>query len=210
MTAGNTQRRAVTTAGSEVRRRLIAAACELIAEGGSSAATSRAITDRAGENLASITYYFGSKDALMSEAMAGEARALLQPVLDVLGADREPTGRLLEAVQLLIGIVQGRADRLAVYLDCLAQAARHDRVASEVRGLLRDLQGHLADEMARQRRDGQIPDWVDPPAMASLIVALANGVVAGIVVDPAATDPAAVGHQFASLLLSARTQDGGT
>lgn len=209
MTVG-TQRRASTTDGSEVRQRLIAAAGELIAEGGSSAATSRAITDRAGENLASITYYFGSKDLLVSEVLVGEARALLQPVLDVLGADGEPAGRLLEAVQLLIGIVQERANRLAAYLDCLAQAARHDRVAAEVRRLLRELQRQLADEMARQRRDGQIPDWVDPPAMASLIVALANGVVAGMVVDPTATDPASVGHQFAALLLSARTQDAET
>ena len=203
MTA-RTQRRAATPNRNEVRERLLAAAGELIAAGGTGAATSRAITDRAGENLAAITYYFGSKDVLTSEALVREARALLRPVLDVLAGDGDPAGRLLAAVQLLSRIVEERADRLAAYVDCLAQAARHDQMAVEVRGLLRELQGRLADEMTRQREDGVIPSWVDPPAMAALIVALANGVVAGVVLDPDATDPAAIGHQFASLLLSAR------
>jgi AcrR family transcriptional regulator len=189
---------------------LIKAAGELIAERGVSAATSRAITERAGENLASITYYFGSKEILVSEALVREARALLHPVVDLLGGDGEPAGKLSAAVQLLTGIVQERADRLAAYVDCLAQAARHDQVAAEVRGLLGELQRHLADEMTRQRVDGLIPDWVDPSAMAALIIALANGVVTGMVVDPDGTDPAAIGQQFAALLLSARTQDAGS
>ena len=199
------QRRATTSDSSEVRDRLVEAAGELIAERGVSAATSRAITERAGENLASITYYFGSKDILVSEALVREARALLHPVVVLVGGDGEPAGKLVAAVQLLTGIVQERADRLAAYVDCLAQAARHDRVAAEVRGLLGELQRHLADEMTRQRGDGLIPGWVDPSAMAALIIALAHGVVTGMVLDPDGTDPAAIGQQFASLLLSAHT-----
>lgn len=202
MTPG-AQRRATTPDGSGVRERLVTAAGALIADGGIGSATSRAITDRAGENLASITYYFGSKDSLVSEALVREARALLQPVLDVLEGQGEPAGRLLAAVRLLTEIVQERADRLTAYVDCLAHAARHDRVAADVRALLREVRRHLSDEMARQREDRLIPAWVDPPSMAALIVALANGVVAAMVVDPDGTDPAAIGRQFASLLLSA-------
>lgn len=40
------------------RDRLIAATARLISTGGPQAATSRAIADAAGENLAAITYYF--------------------------------------------------------------------------------------------------------------------------------------------------------
>ena len=199
------QRRAASTDDNEVRQRLIDAASEVIATGGVPAATSRAITDRAGENLASITYYFGSKDALVSEALIREARTLLQPVLDVLGGDDQPATRLLTAVQMLTRIVRERGDQLTAYLDCLSRSTQDDHVASEVRLLWRGLQRHLADDMVRQRDAGLIPAWVDPPAMAALIVALANGVAAGAAVDPETTDPAAIGQQFASLLLAART-----
>lgn len=202
------QRRAVRSDDSEVRRRLIDAACEVIGTGGLPAATSRAITDRAGENLASITYYFGSKDALVSEALIREARRLLQPVLDVLGGDDPPEIRLLTAVRMLTRIVSERGDQLAGYLDCLSRSARDDHVASEVRSLWRGLERHLAEDMIRQRDSGLVPAWVDPPAMAALIVALANGVAACVAVDPEATDPAAIGQQFASLLLAVSTAAG--
>lgn len=203
MTASS-QRRAATLDDSRVRERLVAAAGEVIAAGGVPAATSRAITDRAGENLASITYYFGSKDALVSEALVREARTLLQPVLDALGGDDPPATRLLTAVQMLTRILRERSDQLAGYLDCLSRSARDESVATEVRSLWRGLQRHLADDMASQREAGLIPAWVDPDPMAALIVALANGVAAGVAVDPEVTDPAAIGGQFASLLLAAR------
>lgn len=204
MTTG-AQRRAARPDDSEVRQRLVDAARAVVTDNGVAAATSRAITDRAGENLASITYYFGSKDALVSAALVREARTLLQPVLDVLGGEEPPHTRLLAAVQMLTRIVHERGDHLTAYLDCLSRSVRDEHVATEVRSLWRGLQHHLTDDMARQRDAGLIPAWVDPPAMAALIVALANGVATAVAVDPETTDTAAIGQQFASLLLAART-----
>jgi len=199
------QRRASQDSDAPTRGKLIEATQRLLSSGGADALTSRAIAAAADVNLASITYYFGSKDALVSEALIREARTLLQPVLDVLGGDDQPATRLLTAVQMLTRIVRERGDQLTAYLDCLSRSTQDDHVASEVRLLWRGLQRHLADDMVRQRDAGLIPAWVDPPAMAALIVALANGVAAGAAVDPETTDPAAIGQQFASLLLAART-----
>jgi len=201
------QRRAAGDRDGGVRERLLDAAGSLIAERGSPAATSRAISERAGENLGSITYYFGSKDALVSEALIRQARGLLQPVLDELAADRAPAQRLLSAVQALTAIVTERRDQLPGYLECLAQSPHDDGLATAVQALSRDLRGQLAAHMARQRDRNEIPGWVDPAAMASLIVALGTGVVAEVVVDPDGTDPGAIGSQFAELLLAVRDQD---
>jgi hypothetical protein len=55
----------------------------------------------------------------------------------------------------------------------------------------------------RQRSQGLVPAWVQPCAMAALIIALVNGVVAGAVVDPEQTDPQAIGQQFVALLVAA-------
>jgi AcrR family transcriptional regulator len=202
MTAG--QRRSVGKRDGGARLRLVAATGELISDGGPAAATSRAIAARAGENLGSITYYFGSKDALVSEALVGQARSLLQPALDELAGDRPPADKLLAAVGLLTTLVAERPDQLPGYVECLAQSQHDPRLAGAVRALTRDLRSQLAGEMTRLQAAGDIPAWVDPAAMAALIVALATGVVAEAVVDPAGTDPAAIGGQFAALLLAAR------
>jgi AcrR family transcriptional regulator len=201
------QRRAAddgTTGGA--RDRLVRAAGALIAEGGVAAATSRAITDRAGENLGSITYYFGSKDALVSQALVRQARSLLQPVLDDLAADGDPGAGLAAAVARLTALAQERRDQLAAYVQCLAQCAHDDALAAQVRHLWAEVRSRLAEQIAHQKADRGLPDWVDEDAAAALIVSLATGVAAGTAVDPDGTDPTAIGVQFAHLLLAARTQ----
>jgi hypothetical protein len=105
-------------------------------------------------------------------------------------------------------MVAQRRDRLAGYVECLAQSQHDAGLAAGVRSLSRDLRRHLAAEMARLRAGRQIPAWVEPEAMAALIVALATGVVADAVVDPDGTDPAAIGGQFAALLLAVREVQG--
>ena len=205
MTAG-AQRRATGpgAGGSAARGRLVSAAAGLIAESGAGAATSRAIAGRAGENLAAITYYFGSKDALVAEVLVGQARALVQPVIDVLAGPGAPAEKLAAAVGMLTSLLAEQRAELPGYLACVAGAAHDPALAAPLRDLSRDLRAHLAAEMAHQRDAGAIPGWVDPPAMASLIVALATGVVAETVVDPDTTDAPAIGAQFTALLLAAR------
>jgi len=51
------------------REQILDAAEELVAEEGIEGATLRAITGRAGANLAAVNYHFGSKDGLMHEVM---------------------------------------------------------------------------------------------------------------------------------------------
>ena len=53
------------------------------------------------------------------------------------------------------------------------------------------------------RQEGIIPAWVDGPAMASLVLALANGIVLQAELDPDGPDRSAMAGQFAGLLLAA-------
>ena len=179
-----------------------------LATGGPEAATSRAITERAGENLAAVTYWFGSKDALLAEAMIRQARSLIDPVIGELTGDTPPLERLLRAVQMLNSLFQQRQAELPAYLDCLATSARDDRVGAALRQLLGDLKARLAAEMAAQQAEGIIPAWVRPEPMAELIIAVVNGTAASAAVDPAGSDPAGVAAQFVGLLLASRPERG--
>ncbi|MFN8080093.1 MAG: TetR family transcriptional regulator [Kineosporiaceae bacterium] len=70
-------------------RRLLEAAEDLLLTQGQAATTLRDITDRAGTNVASVSYHFGSKDALLSQvfgAVLAEATTIQQRRLDALPA----------------------------------------------------------------------------------------------------------------------------
>lgn len=75
---------------SDTASRLRAAAEHLLLEKGQAATTLRDITERAGANVASVNYHFGSKDALLAEvfgAVLHEATAAQQAKLAELAPD---------------------------------------------------------------------------------------------------------------------------
>lgn len=193
-------------AESKARTRLLEATIDLLKTGGPEVATSRAIATAADENLASITYYFGSKSALLSEAMTSTARRLIQPVVDEFAdKEKDSIAKLMAAAQALYEILRDNADLLGPYLHSLAAAPNNDIVGVEVRTLHRDLSAILETEMESQQQQGQLPEWIKPQPMAQLIVALVDGVAVSTAIDPTLTQPAAIGAQFAQLLLAART-----
>lgn len=190
------------------RERLVRATREAIRDLGTPEVTARRITARAGANLASIPYHFGSKDALVAEALVAEARDLVAPVLDLLGSDEPGPGRAAGAVAMLTDLFDRSRAQVPVYLAALASAPHDDAVADGIGSLWRELRVGLASDVARQLDMGALPAWVDPDATAALILALVNGVVVASVADPDGPDHRAVAGQFLSLLLAAGPLDG--
>jgi AcrR family transcriptional regulator len=106
---------------ASTRERLLGAAADLFAERGFRGATLRDIADRAGANLASAHYYFGSKEALYLEVAFAQF-VFLEQELARRGADRSDAqlGRLSrdELAALL------RA-RLEILLETLLESPEH-------------------------------------------------------------------------------------
>jgi AcrR family transcriptional regulator len=185
--------------------RLLEAARACVREKGLANTTSRAITSRAGANLAAITYHFGSKDRLVAEALLSTIRARLRPALNVLRReDIEPPARVLTTVAALQSAFLEAADDAPAYLEALVQARHLPALEAGVRELFSELRGFFAAQITDQRDQGELPSWVDPPAMATLILAAANGIVLQAALDDGAPDFVAVGGQFVQLLLAAR------
>lgn len=189
--------------GGGTRERLVRATREAIRDLGAPAVTARRIAGRAEANLASIPYHFGSKDALVAEALVAEARELVAPVLDLLGGDEPGPERAVAAVAMLTDLFDRSRAQVPVYLAALASAPHDDAVSDGLGALWRDLRTGLATDVARQVDAGLLPAWVDPGATAAMILALVNGVVVASVVDPDGPDHRAVAAQFLSLLLAA-------
>src|SRR5688572_21194682 len=102
------------------RDQLIRATRDAIRDVGMPASTAREIVGRASANLASIPYHFGSKDALVAEALIAEARELVAPVLNLLAGDRPAAERAREAVAMLDEVFEASRPQVPVYLAALA------------------------------------------------------------------------------------------
>ena len=186
------------------RDALVAATRACLTEHGLAGTTSRAITTRAGANLAAITYHFGSKNALVAEALLSSVRGWLEPVLAVLRSDDEPTSRTVRAVAALQASLADARDALPLHLSALTTAAHNPALRAGLDELLAEVHGLLAGQIAEQVASGYLPTWVDPDAMAHLLVALADGIALHAVLQPASVDPDAVVAQALALLLAAR------
>jgi AcrR family transcriptional regulator len=183
------------------RDRLIAATRRVITEQGVVGASSRAITSAAGENLASITYYFGSKDALVTTALIAHVRDLIDPVLVELHTDGPLPTKLIRCVTLLNALFSEHRNELPTFVECLATASRNPTVAAELRSLFEQLTGTISDEIGRQQTAGAIPVWVQPRPMAQLVISIVHGVIVRAATDLSfsAPDAFAIGHQFIAL-----------
>lgn len=79
--------------GEERRERILGATLSVIARSGIGAVTHRSVAEEAGVPLGSLTYWFGTKDDLLREALrrfVAEEAERLKGIADLLGADADP------------------------------------------------------------------------------------------------------------------------
>jgi AcrR family transcriptional regulator len=195
---------AARAAGAATRAALVDATLACLAERGPTGTTSRAIAGRAGANLAAITYHFGSKEALVAEALLTSVRGWLEPVLSVLHSDDEPTSHTVRAVAALQSSLADARAALPLHLGALTTAAHNPALRHGLDELLAEVHRLLAGQIAEQVASGYLPPWVEPDAMAHLLVALADGIALHAFLQPDAVDPDAVVAQALALLLAAR------
>src|SRR5580692_5532170 len=153
--------------GEETRQRIISTALDVFGTLGFEEASTRAIADRAGVNLAALHYYFAGKDGLYqacAEHIAAYGEQIVGPFLAQLEttlADPHLTRRQLRA--RLRDLLDGFADLLVSPRDpptwvafvlreqmnpTAAYAALHQRVSGRLIGTVATLVGRLIDRPA--------------------------------------------------------------
>lgn len=182
---------------------MLAGAVDCVRRDGLAGATSRAITTTAQANLGAITYYFGSKDALLAEALLGVIRYQLEPVVAILSGDQgDARARMLAAVAALLSGFEAVRQDAPVYLEALVNGPRFPALSAGVVELLGRMSRFLAQQVAEVQAVEHLPGWIDPTATADLLIAVAHGIVLTAVIDPERVQPAVVAAQFAALLLA--------
>lgn len=184
--------------------RLIEGTIDCLRRYGLRGTTSRAIAAAAGANLGAITYHFGSKDELVSQSLLHAIRGWVEPALAVLQRDMDPIERMLAAIEQLRATFDGAREMLPVYLEALVASPRSDTLRRGVETLMGEVRGFLTAQTAELRDAGFLPEWVEPEAMASLLMATADGIGLHAVLEPDSVDPERVAAQAVQILLAAR------
>ena len=191
------------------RTRLLDATLGVLVSHGASRATSRQIASAAGTNLQAITYHFGSKDELVAQALVDAVRRWVEPARRALaGVGQDPVGHLFAAVAALQGALDEARGYFPAYVEALAAAPRQEAVRSEIVGLLHELRDGLAASIRELREARLVAAWVDPDAMAGLVVAAGDGFVLHSTLDPEGYAVDRTLGQVVQLLLAARTSPG--
>ena len=187
---------------SDTATRLLDATRTCIAERGVAGTTSREITTTAGANLQAITYHFGSKDRLVAQALVETVREWVAPALAVMSEPGDPASQMLAAVQALTTHFERRRAEAPALLEALVTAPRIPELRTAVLDLWNDLRSELAAHIGVLKESGHVPAWVEPATMATLLIAVANGLVLQVTVDRVGPSMPALAGQFAGLLVA--------
>jgi hypothetical protein len=128
----------------------------------------------------------------------------VEPARELLrGISADPAERLDLAMTQLDAVISSVVDQVPAYVEALSQVPRRPELATRILALLTELRADVAAALRELRDAGMLAEWVDPEAMAALVVAAADGVAIHLALDPAGPTPAEVLGQVAPLLLAA-------
>ena len=190
---------------TDTRQRLLEGVRACLAHKGLVGTTSRDIARTAGANLAAITYYFGSKEALIATALLQGLRDWLSPTLEILARPGDPADRMLGAVRSLTTTFEAHRSDAPLYLEALVQAPRIGELQDGLRELWAELRELLVSQISGMQAAGALPSWIDAEAMASLLIGVANGLVLQVSLDPTGPGLEAMAGQLTALLLAAQS-----
>ncbi|MFE9097326.1 TetR/AcrR family transcriptional regulator [Streptomyces sp. NPDC007264] len=150
----------------EGREALLKAAVRVVGRRGLRHLTYRAVAEEAGVTHGLVVHHFGSRDALIEEALAYSVRTSLSSSLIEPG-----TGRPEDFATGLSHMVDSDPDSQAFQYELLLEARRRPRLLTQVRALYDEYFGATRRELSRI-----LPKDADP-ALCRLVFAALDGLV---------------------------------
>jgi AcrR family transcriptional regulator len=179
-------------AGSHRRRTLAAAAYKRIAEGGFEGLRTRDVAGDVGVNIATLHYYYPTKEALIRGAV-GQAMEAFGATLPREGSPGEQLRRHMAALRQLL---KDDRDLCAVMGELSMRAARDQTIAELMRDLDHNWHRQLRRLLLRAIEEGTLDASSDADGIAAALISAIKGV---IVPTTATSQPERVDQTFAQL-----------
>lgn len=168
------------------REQLLIAARTLLETKGYAHITARDLVAESGTNLASIGYHFGSKAALLNQAIEDSFAEWAARLADLVMADPDatPMQRALTTWAAVRDALPRRGPLLQAYVEALAQAQREPTLRAQLAEHVRAVRMMVAERAAQSLGDGTPADDPRCQAVASFVMAVCDGLAVQYLLDP--------------------------
>jgi AcrR family transcriptional regulator len=181
------------------RDQLLAGAIECLQTKGYSRTTARDIANAANANLASIGYHFGSKEALLNQAITrtfeewttrlGEAA--------LAGADQSPLGQMATSWVAMLESFDQLRPVLVGFVEAVGQSAWSEDLRHELAAHYKTVREQVAAMVSASLGETPEQTGTDANVVASFLIAVCDGLVLQWLLDPNETP---TGQELASSL----------
>lgn len=168
--------------------RLRRAALHCIAQRGYAATSSRDIAREAGVNVASINYHFGSKEALVTEAL-GECFGMWNERVEtafVAAAGLAPHDQLAAILHAAIDSFTEVQSSIHACVETYAPALRSEELRERMAAGYATVRESAVQLAAKAMNEGGLPVPDNLAAIASVLMAVCDGLMLQWLADPAA------------------------
>lgn len=165
------------------REALLAGARRCLEERGYARTTARDLVAASGTNLASIGYHFGSKEALLNEAIVAAMADYTEAVRQMAFADPEatPLERIRASWVMLVESFNESRPMLVAFTEALAQVERSPELRRRLADSYEQLRATVAEMV--QAAVGELPVGAARP-VASFLIASYDGLQVQWLLDP--------------------------
>jgi AcrR family transcriptional regulator len=179
---------------------IIHAAYRAIAGKGYSRISMREIALEAGVNKSILHYYFKDKGELISAVFHSLHQQFLDIVQRAVSLPLTIEDRLAEGFREFLEMTEKEPEWFIVIMDLTIQAIQDPEKRHEVYDHSERLREVVADGFRKAKEQGEIGEDVDETALASLVIAVVNGLALQFMVDRGAVDFARAYSDFQSML----------
>jgi AcrR family transcriptional regulator len=171
------------------RDRLLEGAITCLQTKGYARTTARDIAATADANLASIGYHFGSKEALLNEAlMRGFEEWTADVVRRTLEAgDTSPIARVATSWRVMFDTFEESRPLLVAFVEAIAQGQHSDELRAQLASNYDHIRQTVADAVRESLDEGAEQRGADPTVIASFLMAVCDGFAMQFLLDPAQT-----------------------
>lgn len=155
----------------DAKRRIIAAAIEVLAERGCERTTIDDVAKNIGVTKGAVYWYFPSKEDLMTavlDSLQGEIRQVTFESFY-----NKPTEEMLVQIYDRFAVVD--AKKRTVFFDMLSQANRNSQVRHATREYYNGLVATFEDAIVREKKKNFVQTQADPHHLALMLAALYSG-----------------------------------
>jgi AcrR family transcriptional regulator len=171
------------------REALLAGARQCLEEKGYARTTARDLVAASNTNLASIGYHFGSKEALLNEAIGQAFEEWTEHIVavSVEAAADDPLEQAATSIRAMVEEFEGHRPLLLGFVEAVAQSERAPELRAQIARQYATARATIGDSVRDALGSRGQEVGADPEVIASFLCAVCDGLMLQWLVDPDAT-----------------------